>query len=77
MILMSTYHFLRTVRIVLWGAFILTLPLAVSFKAWDSGLGNIVRYAPPMLFLLALLAGLIERIVRKQHNLPAKRFGHG
>jgi hypothetical protein len=77
---MSTYLILRTARILLWGAFLLCLGLATTFKANsvvadDSAVADVIRYAPPAMLLLALLVGLAERIVRKQNGLAAKRFG--
>lgn len=69
---MSNYQLLRIIRIVLWAAFLLSLPLAPSFTASDPLVTNIVRYSTPVLLLLALLVGLMERMVRKRHNLPVK-----
>ena len=73
---MFSYDNLRMVRVFLWGAFVLSLPLAVNFAS-DPGVANIVRWAPPILLVFALLAGLAERIVRKREGLPARRFGAG
>ena len=73
---MSTYLALRTTRILLWGAFVLSLALATSFKVSGPAIvADAVRYVPPALLLLALAIGLVERIVRKRNGLAAIRFG--
>ena len=72
---MSNYQLLRMIRIVLWVAFILSLPLATSFTASDPMAANVVRYAPPVLLLLALLVGIIERMLRKRHNFRSSGYG--
>ena len=71
---MSGYRALRTLRIVLWGAFLAALFLAVPFRESDGSFAAIVRYAPPVMLVLALLAGLAERIVRTRHGLPSQSF---
>jgi hypothetical protein len=71
---MSGYHTLRTLRIVLWGAFLAALFLAVAFRESDGSFAAVVRYAPPAMLVLALLVGLAERIVRTRHGLPREAF---
>ena len=71
---MPGYHALRTLRIVLWSAFIAALLLAVAFRDADAWLATTVRYAPPALLVLALLVGLAERIVRTRHGMPRESF---
>jgi hypothetical protein len=73
----TTYLFLRTARILLWGAFLISLGSATSFKESNSLLANLIRYAPPVMLVLALVVGFVERTVRKRAGLPARRFGQG
>jgi len=71
---MSSYRALRTLRIVLWGAFLAALLLAAAFRDAEPWLATTVRYAPPVALVLALLVGLAERIVRTRHGLPPESF---
>ncbi len=71
---MSRYRALRTLRILLWGAFLAALLLATAFKDSDASLATAVRYAPPVMLALALLIGLAERITRTRQGLPRESF---
>jgi len=71
---MRQYLFLRATRLVFWGAFLVALALATWFDRPEFRLADIIRYAPPTMLALALLAGLFERLVRKRNGLPAKRL---
>jgi hypothetical protein len=44
---MTTYLLLRTIRLMLWGAFILSLAAATTWRQ-DVNIGAIVRYLPPL-----------------------------
>ena len=74
---MQTYQLLRTARIVLWVAFVISLPLATAFRTDEVGTAALVRYLPPLMLLLALLAGLAERLVRKHYGIATKRLWPG
>jgi hypothetical protein len=73
---MSNHRRLNMARIALWAAFVVSLPLATSFASVP-GAASFLRYAPPVLLVMALLAGLAERIVRRRLGLPARHFGRG
>jgi hypothetical protein len=49
---------MRTLRIALFACFVLSLPVAVTWR--DADIGPYVRYAPPVFLALALAAWLIE-----------------
>ena len=68
---MTTYLLLRTIRLMLWGAFILSLAAATTWRQ-DVNIG--ANYLPPTLLLLALAAGFAERIYRKRHGIAPRRF---
>jgi hypothetical protein len=70
---MTTYVLLRTIRLVLWGAFILSLAAATTWRQ-DVNIGAIVHYLPPTLLVLALAAGFAERVYRKGHGIAPRRL---
>jgi hypothetical protein len=70
---MTTYLLLRTIRLMLWGAFILSLAAATTWRQ-DVNIGAIVRYLPPTLLVLALTAGFAERVYRKGHGIAPTRL---
>ena len=55
---------MRMLRIVLWAAFLVSLGVAVTWR--DSDFGSYVRYAPPILLVLALVVTLVEWIGRRR-----------
>jgi hypothetical protein len=70
---MTTYLLLRTIRLMLWGAFILSLAAATAWRQ-DVNIGAIVRYLPPTLLVLALATGFAERVYRKGHGIAPRRL---
>jgi hypothetical protein len=71
----TTYRTLRLFRILLLGAFVISLGAATAWKDDATGLGTVIRYLPPVLLLLALIVGLVERLYRTKHGIPPQRFG--
>jgi hypothetical protein len=74
---MSNNLALRTVRIMLFGAFVISLPFAWTLRGEHTTVADIVRYLPLLLLVLGLIAGLVERIVRKRAGMQPRRFGRG
>ena len=74
---MPTYRMLRMLRILLLGAFIISLGFATAWKDDVTIMGTIARYLPVSLLVLALIAGLVERLYRIKHGITPIRFGRG
>jgi hypothetical protein len=70
---MTTYLLLRTIRLILWGAFVLSLGAATSWRQ-DVNIGPVIRYFPPMLLVVALVVGFVERSYRQRQGLTPKRL---
>ena len=70
---MTRYLLLRTIRLFLWAAFILSLATA-TISRQDINVGPIVRYLPPILLVSALGVGFMERSYRKAHGLEPRRL---
>jgi hypothetical protein len=72
---MNTYRTLRLLRILLWGAFVISLGGATAWKDDVTSIGMVARYLPPALLALALIVGLVERLYRTRHGIAPQRFG--
>jgi hypothetical protein len=70
---MTTYLLLRTIRLILWGAFVLSLGAATSWRQ-DVNIGPVIRYLPPILLVFALAVGFAERVYRKKEGIAPKRL---
>ena len=68
---MTAYLTLRTVRLIVWGAFILSLGAATAWRQ-DVNIGPVIRYVPPILLVFALAAGFAERVYRQRHGIARK-----
>jgi hypothetical protein len=55
---------MRVSRIALWAAFLVSLGVAVTWR--DTDFGPYVRYAPPVLLVLALIVSLVEWIGKRR-----------
>jgi hypothetical protein len=74
---MLTYRALRLVRILLLGAFVISLGSATAWKDDLTAIGTIFRLLPPSFLALALVAGLVERLWRTKQGIAPIRFGRG
>jgi hypothetical protein len=72
---MCNYLAVRAIRIALFGAFVISLPFAWTFRSEHTTVADIVRYLPLLLLVLALIVGLVERIVREREGAEPKGFG--
>ena len=70
---MTTYLLLRTIRLLLWGAFILSLGAATAWRQ-NVNIGPIIRYFPPILLVVALVVGFVERSYRQRLGISPKRL---
>jgi len=64
-------------RIFLFGAFVISLGFATTWKDDVTGMGMVARWLPVSLLALALIAGLAERVYRTKNGIPPIRFGRG
>jgi hypothetical protein len=55
---------------LLWGLFLVSLGAAALINMMEFKYPNLVRYAPPLMLVLAFAAGIAERIVRTRNGLP-------
>ena len=74
---MSMYRTLRLFRILLWGAFVISLGGATAWKDDLTAIGTIFRFLPPSFLALALVVGLVERLWRTKQGIAPIRFGRG
>ena len=74
---MQTYLTLRMLRIFLLGAFVISLGASTVWKDDVSMIGTVIRFLPVVSLVLALVAGLVERLYRLKHGFPPIRFGRG
>jgi hypothetical protein len=71
---MKKYIRVRTVRFLLWGLFVVAIPLALVCKV-ELPADYWLRFIPFAFLLAALVTGFAERKVRLHQSLPAKSFG--
>src|SRR4051812_33887021 len=71
---MSKYRTLRFLRIILFGAFVISLGVATAWKDDVSIVSSIAIYLPVSLLVLALIAGLVERLHRIKQGIAPIRW---
>ena len=52
----------------------ISLPFAWTLRGEHTTVADIVRYSPLLLLVLGLIAGLVERIVRKRAGMQPRTF---
>jgi membrane protease YdiL (CAAX protease family) len=69
---MARYRFLRVLRTLLWGAFLVACVLFALVNLSTFKLPDVVLYAPAVTLVLACLIGALEWMVRRRQGLPVK-----
>ncbi len=69
---MAAYQFLRVLRILMWGAFLISCVLFALISPTKFKFPDVVLYAPVVTLGLACLVAAFEWIVRWRNGLPVK-----